>query len=256
MVVTAVFEIPTTNLRYRGYDSSGSVDRPGSYAFRTIGSGAHATVTTYEGLRDGSVDELLVHTTDYYGAAQSEHYRSIEAGDLFEWRVADDCWVRYTVTAVKPDPAGSIPRKLLGVEWMTYAFSGCSGTIAADTDVRLDWGPLADLGGSSLTIPIRHGPYQIVPVSWSGDEEEPTWHESPGYSATNPVYTSDLERARLLPYWRDPALPSGWRLRRVESGDVSGPTYGYMAHYGTAEGETVTVQGYASNDRGHPEASS
>ena len=50
-------------------------------------------------------------------------------GDLFEWRQAEDCWVRYKVTSVLPDPSGY--EQGFGVEWMTYAFTGCSGAVSA-----------------------------------------------------------------------------------------------------------------------------
>ena len=73
--------------------------------------------------------------------------------------------MRYTVTDVKDDPAGDNlpPRKLLAVAWMTYAFTGCSGAISPTATASLQFGPLPDLGGPSLTAPIRHGLWQIVP---------------------------------------------------------------------------------------------
>ena len=42
---------------------------------------------------------------------------------------------------------------------MTYAFTGCSGAISSTATARLQWGPLPDLGGTSLTAHRSvHGP--------------------------------------------------------------------------------------------------
>ena len=81
----------------------------------------------------------------------------MEAGDLFEWHEADDCFVRYKVTEVKPDPAGAVPRKLLAVEWMTYAFTGCSGAVSADASATVDLVPCGESTSPAITVPIRHG---------------------------------------------------------------------------------------------------
>ena len=51
---------------------------------------------------------------------------------------------------------------------MTYAFTGCTGAVSANAAVRVDFGPLPDLGGTSLTTPIRHGILQLVPEGWTG----------------------------------------------------------------------------------------
>ena len=45
-------------------------------------------------------------------------YVGVAAGDIVEWRVADDCWVRYEVTSLLPDPPATAPRKHLAVEWV------------------------------------------------------------------------------------------------------------------------------------------
>ena len=60
--------------------------------------------------------------TDADGVSRAAFLDTVEAGDLFEWRQAEDCFVRYKVTEVQAGPdSGTVPRKLLGVEWMTYA---------------------------------------------------------------------------------------------------------------------------------------
>ncbi len=246
-----------TALRYETYDLTGTAASAGSYAFLTDADGATGVVATYEGLRDGSTERLLIHKADAQGRSQAALYDAVAAGDLFEWRQSYDCWVRYQVSEVKPDPSGAAARKLLAVERMSYAFTGCSGPIAADAAVLLAWGSLPDPGGPSLTAPIIHGPYQLVPEGWSGAVQEPKTYDSPGYSATNPIYTEDLAEARRLPYWRDPALPAGWTFSWATAGDVSAPTYGYWATFATERGgHSVTIFGYYADYRGHPEEAS
>ena len=165
--------------------------------------------------------------------------------------------MRYTVTDVKDDPAGDPPRKLLAVAWMTYAFTGCTGAISTNATASLQWGPLPDLGGTSLTAPVRHGPYQLVPAGWTGSVEEPEAYPLPGDSYMNPAYTTDLAEARQLPYWRDPALPAGWTFAWAVSGDVSGPAYGYWAQFATERGGAAfTIFGYYADYRGHPREAS
>ena len=225
-----------TTLRYETYDLTGAATSAGSYAFLTNADGAASVVTTYEGLRDGSAEGLLINTADAQGASQRSLYAAVVAGDLFEWRRPYDCWVRYQVAEVKPDPPGAAARKLLAVERMSYAFTGCSGAISTDA-VLIAWGSLPDLGGPSLAAPLRHGPFQIVPEGWEGSVEEDPFRPWPGNSYANPVGTADLAEARRLPHWRDPTLPSGWTLVRASSGDPSyDPPYGYCAWWATDRG--------------------
>ena len=226
----------TTPLFYDTYDLSGAVTEPGHYAFLADPDDPSTAVTTYEGLRDGSTTALLVHTHDGYGASQATLYAAVEPGDLFEWRQASDCFVRYQVTEVKPDPTGTVPQKLLGVAWMTYAFTGCSGPIAVDTAATFEWGGLPDLGGTSLTTPIRHGPFQIVPEDWTGVTEINTRHEPPAYNRDNPSYTESLAEARRLPYWRKPVLPDGWGGFAYAAADPEDTIYGYRARYRSPAG--------------------
>ena len=246
-----------TALRYETYDLTGAAASAGSYAFLTDATGAASAVTTYEGLRDGSAGALLIHTSDAQGTPQRSLYAAVATGDLFEWRESYDCWVRYRVTEVRPDPPGAAARKLFGVERTTYAFTGCSGSIATDAAVLLAWGPLPDLGGPTLAAPLVHGPYQLIPTGWRGVTEEPRSYLPSAYSATNPTYTRDLAAARRLPYWRDPDLPAGWTFAWATAGDVSGPTYGYWAVFASERGgHGVTIFGYYADYRGHPEESS
>ncbi len=226
-----------TSFRYDSYDTTGEVATPGSYAFLDDPADTTSAVTTYEALRDGTMTALLIHKSDAHGASQAALYDAVEAGDLFEWREADDCFVRYKVTEVKPDPAGTAPRKLLAVEWMTYAFTGCSGAIAAaNAAATVDWGELPDLGGVSLTAPVVHGIYQLLPAGWTGEAKESAYHTPPGYSIGEPAVAPGPAEARMLPYWRDPALPEGWTFSGARSGELSDPTYGYCALWSQAQG--------------------
>ena len=151
-----------------------------------------------------------------------------------EWHVADDCFVRYRITEVRAGPPGTAFRAEFGVEWMTYAFTGCSGDIGSDVSASFRWGDLSDLGGDALPAPVIHGIYQIVPAGWRGAIREPTLDFSgPGQPEESRSYRT-LAGARLLPYWRDPALPEGWILEGAKIG-FEGPRCGYCASFRTEE---------------------
>ena len=256
----SLFELPNplpppSAFRYDTYDTTGAVAEPGSYAFLANPADTASAVTTYEALRDGTTAALLIHKSDAHGASQAALYDAVEAGDFFEWRQAEDCFVRYKVTELLPEPSGT-PRRLLGVEWMTFAFTGCSGPIAATAAVSVDWGELPDLGGVSLTAPVVHGVSQIVPAGWKGATRAYEEVLPSVFSSQNPSYTENLAEARKLRYWRDPDLPEGWRLDRAISGGLTDPTYGYTAEYVTADGSAAfTLKGYHAGTRYHPEDS-
>ena len=181
--------VPT--LSYGAPTTTGSVTDDGDYAFLTDPDDLTTMVTTYEGLRDGSTTGLVINKTDSAGTSQADLFDIVQAGDIAEWRKAADCFVRYEVTEVKADPTGTPPRKLLAVAWMTYAFTGCSGAISSTATASLQWGPLPDLGGASLTAPVVHGMTQIVPEDWTGAIMEPDLRGDP--SGPPPyVYTTGL----------------------------------------------------------------
>ena len=232
--------LPPTTLTYDTYDTTGAVTTAGSYAFLSGESGTTA-VTTYEGLRDGSVTALLIHKSNANGTWQADVFDTVEAGDLFEWKQADDCFVRYTVTEVKADPAGTVPRKSLGVESIAYAFTGCSGVIAtgsasgsatnsaSSSAASVTWGALPNLGGTSLIAPIVQGPFQLVPAGWTGA----TKPVGPRFPAGPPVpfaETTSLAEARTFPHWREPELPEGWTFTYAVSGDEAEVGY-FKAYY-------------------------
>ena len=227
-----------TPLRYGTFDATGEVAEPGSYAFLADPADTTSAVTTYEALRDGSTTALLIHESDAHGASQTALYDAVEAGDLFEWHEADDCFVRYQVTEVKPDPTGAVPRKLLAVEWMTYAFSGCSGAVSTNTVATFDWGELPDLGGTSLASPIRHGIFQGFLENWTGAIDPGETHELPEGAPPYPgpyAETLDVTVARSFPYWREPELPAGWTFGYAFTGGRR-VSYGYCAFYYAADG--------------------
>ena len=222
---------------YDTYDLSGAVAEPGHYAFLADAADPASVVTTYEGLRDGTATALLIHTHDAHGVSQAAFYDAVETGDLVEWKQADDCFVRYTVTGAPAPAAGAVTRAF-GVAWMTYAFTGCSGAISTasgSTDsstpatVDVTWGAvLPALGGESLAAPVRHGPFQIVPDGWTGATEAVTWHDPPAHNRDNPRYTTDPATARTYPYWREPDLPDQWVLSSAST-DPETVGYGYRA---------------------------
>ena len=250
VVVTTVFSVATSSPRYSSYDTTGAVATAGSYAFLANPADTTSAVSTYEALRDGTTTALLIHKSDAHGASQAALYDAAEAGDLFEWRYADDCFVRYTVTEVKADPASAVPRKLLAVEWMTYAFTGCSGAVSAAAVATVDWGELPDLGGTSLSAPVVHGVYQLVPAGWTGAVEAHEQHSQvpanhPAYEGPSWIENPTLAQAQALPYWRTPTLPTGWTLGRVSYGTVDDPPFGYTAEYVTPEGYiALKITGY------------
>ncbi len=210
-IARSLFEGPTGRALYDTYDTTGAVATPGSYAFLADPTDPSTVVTTYEALRDGTTTALLIHMSDADGLSRADVYDAVEAGDLFEWRKADDCFVRYTVEKVMADPAGSTPRKLLAVEWLTYAFAGCSGAIETGGEHRIGWSP-ANITSPDVTSPIRHGNWLVVPQDWTGAMEEYVlvpYRENPECEGDEP--TTLEEHA----FGRRPALPDDWVVHEI-----------------------------------------
>ncbi len=219
MVATTVFQVETETFRYDSFDTTGEASTAGSYAFLMPdddedADDATTAVTTYEQLRDGTTTALIINTTDAHGAPQANHYGSVEVGDLFEWREGDDCWVRYEVTEVMPDPAGAAARKLLGVDWFGYAGTGCSGDISAQSPVEFRASP-SDITLRGVAAPIRWGSWLLIPSAWTGSVE-PSAAAPSGSTAlqvgtppeTAYVETTDLVSAEAHLLWRGPTLPA------------------------------------------------
>ena len=237
--------LPSTTLSYGAPSTTGAITGDGDYAFLSDPDDLTSAVTTYEGLRDGSTTGLVIHQNDSAGASQAAFYNMVQAGDLVEWRQAGDCFVRYTVTDA-PAPAAGATARAFGVAWMTYAFTGCSGAIAATSaDFRL--GALPSLGGTSLTAPVIHGIFQIVPDGWTG-ATEPSEVLPPPRPKDPLSHLDTLEEARKLRYWREPTLPAGWTLWSASCCHDSTP-YGYDAYYADENGRKyalIIIGRYAS----------
>ena len=105
---------PQTAFRYDTYDTTGAVAEPGSYAFLADPTDTSSVVTTYEGLRDGTTTALRIHEADADGVSRAAFLDTVEAGDTFEWKEADDCFVRYTSPRSSPTRRGPCPASRSG----------------------------------------------------------------------------------------------------------------------------------------------
>ncbi len=227
----------TTILRYQTYDPTGAAATPGSYAFLTGSGDGVRAVTRYEDLRDGTATGLRINVSDASGASHRDHYDTVAVADIIEWRQADDCFVRYQVTAMELEPAGTSGRRF-GIESMTYAFTGCSGAIPANAAVTLNFGSLPHLGGPDLLAPVVHGVYQIVPAGWSGPTKAHVLSEQPT-SYPDLRRTRDITEARQMRHWREITVPAGWQFDKADEGGAEiSPIDGYCAWYVTGAGET------------------
>ncbi|MXZ63228.1 MAG: hypothetical protein F4Y98_06440 [Chloroflexi bacterium] len=250
----------STTLSYDTYDTTGTVTTPGSYAFLTTADdGTTSAVTTYEALRDGTTTSLRIHTSDADAASQSDAFDEVEAGHLIEWKQADDCFVRYRVTSA-PDPQAGVASREFAVREETYVFQGCqTGSVPTATAVSFTVAaelPLEHLGGTRLTsFAVVHGMTQLAPdgvLTPGGDPlpgatiavEPMLTRELTALGRSVPdLRTSDLGEARQLPYWREPTLPSDWRLAEVRSGYYA-ELPGYRADYVGSRGQpAISITG-------------
>ena len=215
-------------LRYGAPEPTGIVDAPGEYAFFS----ADGPVTTYEGLRQ-DVAQLVIHQRDADGASWEAFYDGVEAGDDFEWREADDCWVRYLVDEVLPDPTDA-PLKVLAVRRYGYAYTGCSGTVAATGDRMWTWAP-PNIQSPDITVPVRHGPWLLVPQIWEDTVEEQVQVRT--WSVDRPVVGQGREETSASAWpphpLPEPTLPDGWEggIGMGELGYIEGyysDTTGYL----------------------------
>ena len=152
-------------------------------------------------------------------------------GDLFEWRQAEDCFVRYQVTSVAA--ASGTSTREFGVKSFTDAYAGCSGVVAVDGDRGIDWSPPV-ISSRTLTSPVRHGLYHLIPGSWAGTTAEPVFPPLPDHVAA----IRDLPCCdEPHPWWREAEVPAGWTLVGVSWGGETDPTYGYSSWYRNEHGE-------------------
>ena len=245
-IARSLFEGPTGRALYDTYDTTGAVSTPGSYAFLSDPDDTSTAVTTYEALRDGTATALLIHTSDAGGASRAVVYDAVEAGDTFEWRHVDDCWVRYIVEDVKPDPTGTAPRKLLALRWVTYTYSGCTGAIPSAGDRFMSWTPPAVQRPESgrMPAPVRHGPWLVMPLGWTGELQEVRYlGQRDPVEPSQVLHTTDIDEARReIPLWREPSgIPGTWTLGEVLVGGEVGPWSGFEASWESPKGRVIII---------------
>ena len=245
-------------LRYDRLDATGEVAGAGEWAI--LGGNGEA-LTTWEQLRSEAAT-LRVHQTDAGGNSWASEFGAVAVNDLFEWRLADDCWVRYRVAGAPVAPSGASGRWEFPVEWITYAATGagCTGEVGSGTVLSADEAAPDIIHISAITTPVRHGAYLVRPRKWTGALEPKTRYEPPPASggasesdgasaAAEPegVYTDDLAEARRrISRWRDPVLPAGWTFRSAESDNG----HSYRAIYLNELGyEGVVIEVYYRTER-------
>ena len=211
-IARSLFEPPNplpspTAFRYDTYDTSGEVAEPRQLRLpRGPRRHVERRHTPTRRCATARRRRSLIHKSDAHGASQAALYDGVEAGDLFEWRYADDCWTGYRVTGVEPDPTGAAPRKLLALDPYGYAYTGCSGVIAADASSVAMWREPLAWGGPDLAYPVVYGVFQVVPGGWTGELDLGGYLAAPGDSADEAGTTESLAEARAAPLL---ARPSG-----------------------------------------------
>ena len=224
-------------LRYDRLDAAGEVAEAGEWAI--LGGNGEA-LTTWEQLRSEAAT-LRVHQTDAGGNSWASEFGAVAVNDLFEWRLADDCWVRYRVAGAPAAPSGSTGRWEFPVEWMTYAATGagCKGAVDATATLSADEAAPLVVQAPDIFAPIRHGPFLLYPPDWEGALEEPTPYRTSSPSASGvrgagasvSIVTRDIAEARRIPLWREPTLPAGWNFAKAQAGTLHSPVDGYRVVY-------------------------
>ena len=225
-------------LRYDRLDAAGEAASAGEWAI--LGGNGEA-LTTWERLRSEAAT-LRVHQTDGGGNSWASEFGAVAVNDLFEWRLADDCWVRYRVAGAPVAPSGASVRWEFPVKRVSYAPTGCAGAIPAAATLRADEDP-RDLYWTDVASPFWHGPYIVYPGEWSGAWPDlPSPPPGPAIAASAPEGqwpTYDHAEVRRHPYWRDPAIPSGWTLFSAGA-DADGVAAMYENGGGLALGIRIT----------------
>ncbi len=227
-------------LRYDRLDATGEVAEAGGWAILDAGG---EVLATWEGLRSEAAT-LRVHQTDAGGTSWASEFGAVSEGDLFEWRKASNCWVRYLVTGEPVRPAAGSGRWEFPVKWVTYAATGagCTGVVGSATVFGADEAAPMVLPSTVIDAPVRHGPWLMVPLDWEGAIEERVPHVSGAASGATDVaeptavHTFDIAVARGFPLWREPAVPARWIFDHAEKGTESAPVDGYTAVYANERG--------------------
>ena len=171
--IAATSPLPRTTLTYGAPVTTGSVTDDGDYAFLTDPDDLTTAITTYEGLRtglrDGTTIGLVMHQNDGDGASHEAFYDLVRANDVFEWREANGCWMRYVIREVHADPAGDPPRKLLTLQIYSHPYpdTGCTGAIRTTGSRTFTWTP-GEFTTGNLPAPVWHGDALWAPRGWSG----------------------------------------------------------------------------------------
>ena len=138
-------QVQVTSFRYDIYDTTGQATADGSHAL-LMTEGTQTSAVTQHGDLVERVTGIIVNVKEGDGTAHVDFYRSIKTGDVVEWVPTgnEECWQRYRVTAIQPDPAGSPARKLFSLEPLSKFFLKCSGEIVPASgvlEVELRWNP-------------------------------------------------------------------------------------------------------------------
>ena len=224
-------------LRYDRLDATGTVADAGGWAI--LGADG-AVLATWEGLRSEAAT-LRVHQTDAGGTSWAAEFGAVSEDDLFEWRKASDCWVRYRVTGPPVRPSAGSGRWEFPIEWMTYAATGegCTGAVGASAVLGADEDAPDAIPAAAILTPVRHGPWLLIPEDWEGAVEEPVAYPAVSgdpVTVRSDAYTEDIAVARGFPRWREPAMPAGWRFGSASTGPHDAPADEYRATYVNAKG--------------------
>ena len=226
-VVSTTFQVP--RFGYGSFDS-GAMDA-GSYGLLMPDDDpdddqAITAVTTYEELRTETT-VLRVNVTDEAGDDQSAFLATVNDDTLVEWRLADDCWARYQVTAA---PTGTGITRDIAVRWYSYAATGCTGPLDLDSAaITLDWDP-SYIPSSAMKTPVRHGPWLMSSRSWDGERETAVEVDLPDDQGPGPVGTDVNPPSH--PLYREATVPAGWQTDGHSWGRGHDfPVYGYVQLY-------------------------
>ncbi len=222
----AVSPTPTpVVMRYGAPDPTGTVDEAGEYAFLAADG---SSITTYEGLRQDAA-RLVIHERDADGQSWAAFYDAVVAGDHFEWREADDCWVRYFVDDAPSAPADAFVR-VFAVRRYAYAYTGCAGPIAATGDRTWSWAP-PGIRSPDVAVPVRHGPWLLTPKGDWGDALE----DQVQVRALLRDGADDGTAWHPRPF-PEPRVPEGW------TGGVGIAPHGYLeGFYSDEEGFALLI---------------
>ena len=204
-LVTTAFSVQADTLNYNTYDTTGAVATAGSHTFLTDADSTTSTANTHDDLLDAAA--IVVNVSDRDGASQAALYNNIEVGDVVEWYPVgyEDCWIRYRITALLPEPPGDPPRRRFAVKWLPHGLLDMrvDDVLTDELEVELRWHPPAahsDPHGGLPTMlmdqPVPGGAsYYVAPFSTLAVDvpEEMTLVRYTGWAFGRGRYTVGLE---------------------------------------------------------------